>query len=363
MSKARTDADPDVLKRSQEKVSRPADKRVKPEPEPQPVLSQKTIADRREKKIMSGILAALDENEKAPALSAGKQADQNSTFKPRTNTDPAIQRFPENKHSRSSERPAAFQNDSPESGYYSSPNTAVLRKIAASESLEAKETADEQIREEAEINKISRNTAKANTVICTTLLFGIGLALLFGPRNSGFINSENRMLAEKPEISAETLSDGTYFTNLTNWYTDTISVRENLKPLSNGFSKLFGISLDDVKITGDVSSVKKETLETSANTTTTAVTLNTDFKTTPAESTTAATSTTKKKKKKTEKVKEVEANADGEWMGSVIVSGKGKNVRAMSAFYGTFDMGTLYAEAVNSYREELDSRVNVFTLN
>ena len=112
--------------------------------------------------------------------------------------------------------------------------------------------------------------------------------------------------------------------------------------------------------------MKKETLETSANTTTTTVTLNTDFKTTTsavsaADGTTA--STTKKKKKKTEKVKEVDADVNGEWMGSVVVAGKGKNVRAMSGFYGQFDMGALYADAVNKYKEDLGGSVNVFTMN
>ena len=370
VSKVRTNADPDVLRRSQEKVSRPANKRVKPSVQQHTALPQKTVTECREKKIMSGILSALDENEKAPAAPAETVSKPDNGFvRPTMMTDytvvsPAMLRG-EEKRVSFGERPQTAQTPAPAPSH----NTDILRKIAASEYLETKANAanapSEEVRpdETDEISKISRSSARANTVICTTLIFGIGLALLFGPRNSGFINSENRLLAEKPEISAGTLSDGTYFTGITNWYTDTVAVREDLKPFTNGFNKLFGITLDDVKITGDVATVKKETLETSANTTTTAVTLNTDFKTTTTAADGTTVSTTKKKKKKTEKVKEVEANADGEWMGSVIVAGKGKNVRAMSAFYGTFDMGALYAEAVNKYREDLDSRVNIFTLN
>lgn len=50
-------------------------------------------------------------------------------------------------------------------------------------------------------------------------------------------------------------------------------------------------------------------------------------------------------------------------MGNVVVSGKGKNVRAMSAFYGTFDMGKKYAETINKYRDDLTDQINMYTMN
>ena len=343
VSEVRKNAYPVVLKRSEAKVSRPADKRVKP-PAPQaPVLSKKSIEQKREKKIMSGILAALNENEASTPA--------NTTQSPPRENTPA-------------KRPARTVTNAPERKSAPASPSGPVRKARLSEEQAHENERDEKNEKEA-IETVRRNTAIANTVVCSVVLFGIGLALIVGPRKSGFINSENRLLAEKPEMSVENLTDGSYFTDLSKWYTDTVSVREDLKPFSNNFSKLFGITMDDVKITGNVSPVKKETLETSANTTTTAVTLNTDFKTTTsapsADMTT--TSATKKKKKKTEKVEKVEADVNGEWMGSVVVSGKGKDVRAMSGFYGTFDMGSLYADAVNKYKEELGNSVNVFTLN
>ena len=251
--------------------------------------------------------------------------------------------------------PASEQIDEPQEEY--SPEDEIAKEENETN------TADE-------IGKISRRTAAANAAVCFTMLFGIGIALVVCPRSKGFIQSENRMLAEKPSVSAENLADGSYFTDLSKWYTDTIPVRENLKPVSSNFSKLFGVAVGDVKIKGKAQSVTKETLAPTLTSPTEAVTINTDFNTTTAsvkpdaaDSTETTTVTTKKKKKKTEKVKEVKADADGEWMGSVVVSGKGKNVRAMSAFYGTFDMGAEYARVVNKYKQDLDPKINVYTLN
>ena len=312
---------------------------------------------------MTGILAALDENDKIADTSI-KQTAGKTTAPARNNAAGTARQTAKATAAASQKRSAA-----PAPAYDTGDNarrTAPRRQPEAYSGTTEKNAGKPS--EEAAVETISRNISRANAVICTAVLFGVGLALILGPRKSGFINSENRMLAEKPQISAETLSDGTYFTDVSKWYTDTIAVREDLKPFSNSFSKLFGITVDDVKITGNVSPVKKETLETPANTTTTTVTLNTDFKTTTsvsaAEGTEGTTaSTTKKKKKKTEKVEKVEADVNGEWMGSVVVAGKGKNVRAMSGFYGQFDMGALYAETVNKYKEDLGDSVNVFTLN
>lgn len=219
-----------------------------------------------------------------------------------------------------------------------------------------KENADNE--KKARIEQIGKRFAVANLTVCCTIIFGLGVYLAVCERESGFISSENRNLAEKPKLTVESVLDGSYFEDITKWYTDTIPGREKLKPFSSGFEKLFGVTFNNVKLTGDIAPVKKETLEPSAATTTT-VSLNTDFSN---RSTSSATS--KKKKKTSKKLAEVPEELDeGEWMGSVVVTGKGKNVRAMGAFYGQFDMGTKYAETVSRYREELGSSVNIYTLN
>ena len=211
--------------------------------------------------------------------------------------------------------------------------------------------------------------AIGNIAACCAIFFGIGVFLVVCKRESGFIQSENRNLAEKPTLSVATLLDGSYFEDITKWYTDTIPGREQLKPFSSGFEKLFGVTFNNVKITGDMTPIKKETLDPDLSVTTTTVTLNTDFsKKTSADGDSAAETTkktTKKKKKQTsEELADVPAELDdGAWIGNVVVSGKGKSVRAMSAFYGQFSMGEKYAETINRYREDLGSGINIYTLN
>ena len=200
--------------------------------------------------------------------------------------------------------------------------------------------------------------AIVNVIVCFAIFFGLGFFLLVCQRESGFIQSENRNLAEKPKLTVQALLDGSYFTDISKWYTDTVPGREELKPVSSNFSKLFGITLHDVKIKGDLAPAVKEELDEAQTKKTEEVTINTDF------SNTQTTAKKKKKKKTSEKLAEVPENLDdGEWMGNVVVSGKGKNVRAMSAFYGTFDMGKKYAETINKYRSDLTDQINMYTMN
>jgi hypothetical protein len=196
--------------------------------------------------------------------------------------------------------------------------------------------------------------AIVNVMVCFAIFFGLGFFLLACDRESGFIQSENRNLADKPKLTVSSLVNGSYFEDLTTWYTDTIPGREELKPFSNAFSKLFGITLGDVKIKGSLTPAVKEELDSAA--VTTEVTVNTDFS--------KAKTTTRKKTTATEELAEVPEDLDdGEWMGNVVVSGSGENVRAMSAFYGTFEMGKKYAETLNKYREDLGSDINIYTMN
>ncbi len=217
--------------------------------------------------------------------------------------------------------------------------------------------AKREARERARAQQVSNGFKAANGVICFCLFVGIGFYLIICSRQSGFIESENRNLAEKPTLSVKTLTDGSYFEDITKWYTDTLPFREKLKPFSSGFSKLFGIKLNDVKITGDIAPVQKEVFE--GDDTSNEVEINTDFSSKPVnESRAESTSSV------TESLADVpEELDDGEWLGNVVVSGRGENVRAMSAFYGTFDLGAKYAETINRYKDDLGYSVNVYTMN
>ena len=102
---------------------------------------------------------------------------------------------------------------------------------------------------------------------------------------------------------------------------------------------MLGIKLNDTVITGDFKTVEKEELDQDKIAKTTTVTAFTGSRTTTtADTKTTDTSTTTKKSTESEKVVDVPDNLDdGQWEGDVIVSGKGENVRAVGAYYGTFE--------------------------
>lgn len=216
-------------------------------------------------------------------------------------------------------------------------------------------------REAAERKKaadVRRKFSVFNGVLCFALFIGVGFYLLICPRASGKAESENRNLAKKPEFSLSAVVDGSYFEDLTKWYTDTIPFREQLKPFIGSFNDMFGIKLDDVRLTGDIAPVKKEVFEDTDDSSE-SVKVNLDFSSPDSKAPSASITDSQ-----TESLADVpEELDDGEWLGNVVVSGSGENVRAMSAFYGTFDMGAKYAQTINRYKDALGPSVNVYTMN
>ena len=74
--------------------------------------------------------------------------------------------------------------------------------------------------------------------------------------------SEKRNLAEFPEFSLEALTDGSYFDDITLWFSDTFPGRENWISLSTGITALHGHS--EIAIQGDLSvndAIPLETVE------------------------------------------------------------------------------------------------------
>lgn len=221
-------------------------------------------------------------------------------------------------------------------------------------------------REEAKKNNIHELEFNViNAVVCLVIVFGVFIALLVMKRESGFIQSENRNLATFPKFSVSSYFRGEYTSGITEYFTDTVPNRETFKKFCSEFSNMLGIKLNDTVISGDFKTVQKEELDQEKVATTTTVTAFTGSRTTTTSGdTTSDDTTTTKKKTTTEKVVEVPDNLDdGQWEGDVIVSGKGENVRAMGAYYGTFENGDKYAEAINKWKADLGDSVNVYNMS
>ena len=199
-----------------------------------------------------------------------------------------------------------------------------------------------------------------NCIMCLGMVFAIFFSLLFMERESGFINSENRNLAEFPSFSIKDYFSGKYTRAIDDYFTDTIPGREELKKFGAAYDRLKGIDLGGAKVSGTHKKAEKETLDEEKRAAVTTVTANTDPKaatTTKAKDKDGKKTTTKKE----EVVKLPEILDDGELEGEVIVFGKGKDVRAVAGYYGMFETGALYAKTINKYKEEMPE-VNVYNM-
>ncbi|MBQ8968050.1 DHHW family protein [Ruminococcus sp.] len=202
-----------------------------------------------------------------------------------------------------------------------------------------------------------------NCIMCICVVFVIFFSLLFMERETGFINSENRNLAEFPEFSISDYFSGKYTKGIDDYFTDTIPGREELKQFAAVYDRMKGIDLGGAKVSGTHKTAEKEKLDEEKLAAVTTVTANTDPKamttttTKKSDNSKAETATTKKE----EVVKLPEILDDGVMEGDVIVFGKGKDVRAVAGYYGMFETGALYAHTINKYKEAMPE-VNVYNM-
>ncbi|WP_294405872.1 DHHW family protein [uncultured Ruminococcus sp.] len=225
------------------------------------------------------------------------------------------------------------------------------------EPKESKERKDRKVLKKQEKPKHHETEFGFINCICTLgIIFAVFVSLLVMKRESGFIDSENRNLAEFPKFSLSSYFSGDLTSGITDYFTDTIPGRETLKKFCAGFTSHLGVTLDDTVISGNHKTVEKEELDKDKIATTTTVTA---FTGKADEKDPSAAQT---HKKSDESIAELPDDMDdGQFMGDVIVSGKGENVRAMSAYYGTFDVGTRYAQTINKWKEEMPD-INVYNM-
>lgn len=237
--------------------------------------------------------------------------------------------------------------------------------------IESKPEAKPKTKSEPQKIKLTDDTEKAkvkthelefqfiNSLVCVAVVFIVFFSLLLMKRESGFINSENRNLAEFPKFSLSSYFAGDYTKGITDYFTDTVPGRENFKKFCADFTGVLGVNINDTVFTGNHKVVRKEELDKDKIATTTTVTAFTG----KVENDGKSETTTTTRKKTDEKVEELPEDLnDGQFEGDVIVCGKGENIRAMGAYYGSFEVGAQYADTINKWKEELPD-VNVYNMS
>ena len=95
-------------------------------------------------------------------------------------------------------------------------------------------------------------------IVYTAVLFGsLAAAFIFLPR-SGISESEQRMLAEFPQFSAEMLTKGQYTNGITEFFNDNVPFREEIKKAAVQMRKLYGISYNNAEVIGPMVAVTEE---------------------------------------------------------------------------------------------------------
>ena len=210
-----------------------------------------------------------------------------------------------------------------------------------------------------------------NAVLCILMVFGVGISLVVMKRESGVLESENRMYAEFPKFSAKSYFSGDYADGIVNFYTDTIPNREKFKSFSSTFSKLFGISDDEYSVIGEVHEGEKQQLDEEKLRTTTKATVYTGGYTTTTsnggktldESQGEQTQSVTESTRPVETVKKDVIPEEGEWAGNIVMVNMGTpEVRAMPIFYGLFENGEKYAGVLNDYKKMVGPTVNVYNM-
>lgn len=212
---------------------------------------------------------------------------------------------------------------------------------------------------------------RVTIIIFIAVLFFTGLCLVFLKRPD-FSESEKRELAKKPELTVKSYFDGTFASEFTAYFSDTVPFREKIVELSAKFNNAKGISAP--KFYGNVNVVADDEgkligEETDAVTVTEpAVTepapdgsaAEGDVTTAPAETTAPETTVSEEE---TEEEEEVENIADFANNGIVVDGVKmyGDNAGVM-LFGGNKKMGTRYAELISRYKEAMGSDVNVYNI-
>ena len=184
-------------------------------------------------------------------------------------------------------------------------------------------------------------------VFALTALF----LLLFPHSTVSYI--EKRNLAEFPQFSFENYFSGAFTAGVTHYYDDTVPFRDDFKNIGNRFKSNFGIQTgDSVSATGKLTTAKKkENTNPSGNT---EVSANSKSDTPSSDSQSQGTSEESKQKDYTKE------NAEYTVENGIIVVNQDGHYRALEMFGG--GSGDAYVNALNEFRESLDSKIKVYSM-
>lgn len=212
---------------------------------------------------------------------------------------------------------------------------------------------------------------RVSIVLFLAVLFFTGLCLVFLKRPD-FSESEKRELEKKPELTLQSYLDGSFASQFTAYFSDTVPFREEIVELNAKFDSIKGISApkfygnvnvvadDEGKLIGEETAAVSETQPAETESLPDETASEGDASSAVSETTAPETTVSETE---TEEEEEVENIADFANNGIVVDSVKmyGDNAGVM-LFGGNKKMGTRYAELISRYKEAMGPDVNVYNI-
>ena len=187
----------------------------------------------------------------------------------------------------------------------------------------------------------------------------IGLMFVIFPRTT-YSESEKRELKQFPELTAQSWFSGEFASDVSEWFSDTVPMRDTLTEMSVSLRELRGFRQSGIKLHGVSTPKPQESKpEPEAATTTPATTAPEPAsapETSQPEQTTTATT------QGNHEIAAVDQPIDEDDNRTIINNGiavVGK--RALMLYGGNFSVGKEYAEVINKYKEALGD-VNVYSM-
>lgn len=194
-----------------------------------------------------------------------------------------------------------------------------------------------------------------NIVLIFAIIIFITLCMLILKRPD-YSEIENRDLAEFPKLTVESYFSGEYMRGISEYFRDTIPMREQLVTLEGYLGKMKGIRFDDVTFHGNISVVTEGTELTTADTIPQqTLPIISGAETGMSES--VVTAETQPTASETEDTGETLPLNEFSHNGIAVV-----DTRGIMLFGGNNSQGTHYANVINQYKAEMGEGVNVYNM-
>lgn len=187
----------------------------------------------------------------------------------------------------------------------------------------------------------------------------IGLMFVIFPRTT-YSESEKRELKQFPELTAQSWFSGEFASDVSEWFSDTVPMRDTLTEMSVSLRELRGFRQSGIKLHGVTAPKPQESKPEPSATTTPTTTAPEPAK--PDESTPQPEQTTQTTTQGNHEIDAVEQPIDADDNRTIINNGIAVvGTRALMLYGGNFSVGKEYAEVINKYKEALGD-VNVYSM-